>query len=56
MLPVQRSGDRELVNRPSPAYTKPAKRKKPSKKRKKRTGLLKEMFDEAFDFFEDIFD
>lgn len=56
MLPVQRGGDRELVDRPSPAYSSKKKQKKPSKKRKRRTGWLKDVFEEAFDVLEDIFD
>ncbi len=56
MLPRDRKGDAELV-RPSPVRNraqveKPQKRKKP----KRRKGLFKKVFEEAFDVLEDIFD
>ena len=54
-LPVDRDGDRELV-RPSP--TRSAKPMKPNKKKKKskRRWGLKDVFEEALDLVEDIFD
>ena len=58
MLRKDRAGDRELVHpspvRSSPKPEKPKNYKKP--KKKKRKGLLKSVFEEAFDVLEDIFD
>ena len=60
MLRLDRTGDRELVDRRQPAF---AKAPKPSKKAykadkaaKKRKSRRKSFFEEAFDLIEDIFD
>ena len=57
-LPVDRKGDRELVERVKPAWNKnPKKPIKPRKKKKsRRKSFFKDALEEAFDFFEDIFD
>ncbi|MDA9265320.1 hypothetical protein N9P81_00940 [bacterium] len=62
MLPVAKTGDRELI-RYSPIRTaKSHNSKKPKKKSPKRNKsknsfkFLKNAFEEAFDFIEDIFD
>ncbi len=60
MLPKNRMGDRELVDAPKPrkdhsAFASKPVRKSKSKK-KKRKGFVKDLFEEAFDFLEDIFD
>ncbi|MEL7131062.1 MAG: hypothetical protein AAGK77_01475 [Pseudomonadota bacterium] len=54
MLPKKKSGDRELV-RPS-AIRHPQKQKPAKKKYKKRKSRWKDMFEDAFDIIEDIFD
>ena len=51
MLPTARKGDRELLQRAASKYQKPKKMK-----RKKRKGRLKDLFEDAFDLIEDIFD
>ncbi len=51
MLPKARKGDRELLQRAASKYQKPKKMK-----RKKRKGRLKDLFEDAFDLIEDIFD
>lgn len=62
-LPIDREGDRELVERrrPAPAARTPYANaeylpSKPRKKPKKRRRLVKKIFEEAFDILEDIFD
>ena len=62
MLPVTKTGDRELI-RPSPIRSaKPSISKKSKKKLSKRKKsknnfkFFKNAFEEAFDFIEDIFD
>lgn len=58
MLPLARTGARELVDRPThmgfsgPAKNRPIKKKK----RKRRKSLFSKIVEEAFDFVEDIFD
>ena len=54
MMPKSAKGDRELVKQRSKQPVKPARYVK--KKKKKRKGLLSEVFEEAFDLIEDIFD
>ena len=59
MLPRDRSGDRELVA-PS-AIRNPKKKKKTysyekPRKKKKRKGWMREVFEEAIDLLEDVFD
>ena len=56
-LPLDKTGDRELV-RPSPVrMAKPVrKRKSSTRKPKKRKGFFKDWIEEAVDFIEDIFD
>jgi hypothetical protein len=56
-LPLDRTGDRELVRRRKPAvsHRKPPKAYKPVQ-RKRRKGPLRAFFEEAFDLLEDIFD
>jgi hypothetical protein len=56
MLPKQRSGQREVVNRTAPRGAKPPKQRPKRKFRNRRKGLLKKAFEEAFDLIEDIFD
>lgn len=62
-LPIERTGDRELIERPKPTKwkldksiksSKPPKPKKPKKKPRK--SLFKSVLEEAFDIVEDIFD
>lgn len=56
MLPRASSGDRELV-RPSKLRSFPNKPKKPVKKKTKRKkSRWGEMFEDAFEIIEDIFD
>ncbi len=60
MLPVDRTGDKELV-RPArsvgPKAKKPYKPKKVKKKKKKSMfGKFSDVFDDAFDILDDIFD
>jgi len=62
MLPVAKTGERELI-RHSPIRTaKPNKsirpKMKPPKRKKSKNSFkfLKDAFEEAFDFIEDIFD
>ena len=60
-IPVAREGDVELVDRPKSAprakwKADSAYKPKKVKKKKKRKSLLKSVFEEAFDFVEDIFD
>jgi hypothetical protein len=62
MLPVAKTGDRELI-RYSPIRTakshnsKKPKKKSPKRKKSKNSfKFLKNAFEEAFDFIEDIFD
>lgn len=54
MLPKKRSGDRETV-RPS-AIRHKSKPKPAKKKYKKRKSRWADIFDDAFDIIEDIFD
>ncbi|MEM8655825.1 MAG: hypothetical protein AAGF36_13875 [Pseudomonadota bacterium] len=54
MLPKKKSGDRELVR---PSAVRQSSRPKPAKKKyKKRKSRWKDMFEDAFDIIEDIFD
>lgn len=56
MLPKSKKGDRELV-RPSHIRTKSAPPPKPKKKKyKKKKSRWADMFEDAFDIIEDIFD
>ncbi|MEM8577063.1 MAG: hypothetical protein AAGF60_04355 [Pseudomonadota bacterium] len=55
-LPLDRTGDRELV-RPSPAKAAASPKAKKTKKSKKKRGWrLKDAFEDVFDLVEDIFD
>lgn len=54
-LPVERTGDRELVRPGKGRGPTPVKARK-SKKKSKRKWRLKDVFEEAFDLVEDIFD
>ena len=54
MLPKKKTGDRELV-RPS-AIRQPDRPKPAKKKYKKRKSRWKDLFEDAFDIIEDIFD
>lgn len=56
MLPKARTGPRETVDRRPPQPQRPVRTKKPAPYRRRRKGLLREVFEEAFDFLEDIFD
>nr|WP_315898788.1 hypothetical protein [Tateyamaria omphalii] len=54
MLPKKKSGDRELVR---PSAIRQSARPKPTKKKyKKRKSRWKDIFEDAFDIIEDIFD
>lgn len=57
-LPRDRTGDRELLERPRTSFAYANKAPKPSKKKKskKRKSWLKDVFEEAFDLIEDVFD
>ena len=60
MLPTHREGPRELVppsriRSQTPDRPYKAKKSRPAK-RKRRKGLVKKIFEEAFDVLEDIFD
>lgn len=60
MLPAHREGSRELVppsriRSHTPDRSRTAKKSRPTK-RKRRKGLVKKIFEEAFDVLEDIFD
>ena len=60
MLPKDRSGDRELVkpSRTTGAYAQRSAKPKKHKKKKKKSffGRFGDVFDDAFDVIEDIFD
>ena len=58
MLPMERGGRRELVDRPRAKPAKPSGsvRKDTVRRKRKRKGLLKKVFEEAFDFLEDVLD
>ncbi len=55
MLPVARRGDRELVDRPKVSHL-PERKSAKSYKKSKRKRIMSKIFEEAFDFIEDIFD
>ena len=55
-LPIDRTGDRELVERRPAPHWKAEKKRKPKKSKKRRKSLFKSVLEEAFDVIEDIFD